>query len=37
MGKFLIKIGNKLVEFNKHLKGEWNSLLYKLMFKKEKQ
>ena len=22
MGKFLIKIGNKLVEFNKHLKGD---------------
>jgi len=36
MGKFFIKIGNKLVAFNKHLKGEWNSLLYKLMFKKEK-
>jgi len=36
MGKFLIKIGNKLVSFNIYLKGEWNSLLYKLMFKKEK-
>jgi len=36
MGKFLIKIGNKLVALNQHLKGEWNSLLYKLMFKKEK-
>lgn len=37
MGKFLIKIGNKLVAFNEYLKGKWNSLLYKLMFKKEKQ
>ncbi len=36
MGKFLIKIGNKLVAFNEYLKGEWISLLYKLMFKKEK-
>jgi hypothetical protein len=36
MGKFLIKIGKKLVEFNEYLKSKWNSLLYKLMFKKEK-
>jgi len=36
MGKFFIKIGNKLVAFNEYLKSEWNSLLYKLMFKKEK-
>ena len=25
MGKFLIKIGNKLVAFNEYLKGKWNS------------
>ena len=36
MGKLLVKIGKKLIAFNQHLKGEWNSLLYKLMFKKEK-
>ena len=36
MGKFLVKIGKKLMAFNQYLKGEWNSLLYKLMFKKEK-
>ena len=36
MGKLFIKIGEKLVAFNEYLKGKWNSLLYKLMFKKEK-
>jgi len=36
MGKFFIKIGKKIVSFNEYLKGRWNSLLYKLMFKKEK-
>ena len=33
MGKFLVKIGKKLIEFNKYLKGKWNSLMYALMFK----
>jgi len=33
MGKFLVKIGKKLIEFNKFLKGKWNSLMYSLMFK----
>jgi len=36
MGKFLIKIGKRLVAFNEYLKGKWNSLIHKLMFKKEK-
>ena len=36
MGKFFIKIGKKLVAFNEHFKGKWNSLMYKLMVKKEK-
>lgn len=36
MGKFFIKLGNKIIQLNEYLKGEWNSLLYKLMFKKEK-
>jgi hypothetical protein len=35
MGKFLVKIGKKLIAFNQYLKGEWNSLLYKLMFKQK--
>jgi len=33
MGKFLVKIGQKLIEFNKYLKSKWNSLMYALMFK----
>lgn len=33
MGKFLVKIGQKLIEFNKFLKNKWNSLMYLLMFK----
>ncbi len=33
MGKFLVKIGKKLIEFNKYLKSKWNSLMYTLMFK----
>jgi hypothetical protein len=33
MGKFLVKIGKKLIEFNKYLKSKWNSLMYALMFK----
>ena len=33
MGKFLVKIGKKLIEFNKYLKRKWNSLMYALMFK----
>lgn len=33
MGKFLVKIGKKLIEFNKYLKSKWNSLMYFLMFK----
>ena len=28
MGKFLVKIGKKLIEFNKYLKSKWNSLMY---------
>jgi hypothetical protein len=36
MGKFFIKIGNKIINCKEHFKGKWNSLMYKLMFKKEK-
>ena len=28
MGKFLVKIGQKLIEFNKFLRNKWNSLMY---------
>ena len=37
MGKLLVKLGEKLIAFNKFLKGKRNSLLYKLMFKEEKK
>ena len=33
MGKLLVKLGKKLIEFNKFLKKKWNSLMYSLMFK----
>jgi hypothetical protein len=37
MGKFFIKLGKKIIEFNEFLKSKWNSLMYKLMFKKEQK
>lgn len=36
MGKFFIKLGNNIIIFKEFLKSKWNSILYKLMFKKEK-
>ncbi len=37
MGKLLVKLGNKIIKFNEFLKSKWNSLMYKLMFKKEQK